>query len=137
MKERISSATEAFKSASGSETHLFIFFILLCSILMLVIGGVYILTHRERRAKFKRFFSKLQKADISQHEGKKLFNHIGKKYHGYHFLFFKEERVAQKAIKTTGVKGNFGIFFPSLHCEETKEKKQKELDPVLKNRKKD
>lgn len=134
MKERVSSATEAFKSVSGDETHMLIFLSILTAIALLVFGGIYLFGFKERRAKFKRFFSRLQRANVSQHEGKKLFNHVGKKYQGYHFLFFKEERVAQKAIKTTGVKGNFGIFFPSLK-HDIKDKEQK-IDPVLKNREK-
>ncbi len=134
MKERVSSATEAFKQASGSETHLFIFFTILMMIFIIVVGGIFIFTHKERREKFKRFFSRLKKANVSQNDGKKLFTHMDKKYKGNHFLFFQEEAIAQKAIKSTGVKGNFGIFFPSLK-RDLKDLEHKDIDPVLKNRK--
>ena len=123
MYGRVTDATQGFKSATGTDEHLFIFILILAVILSIIIGGILFFSTKERREKFKRFFQNLQKANVTQTDGKKLFNYMNKKFHGYHSLFFKEEAVAKKATKSTGVKGNFGVFFPDLDQKKSEQKK--------------
>ncbi|BAF69135.1 hypothetical protein [Nitratiruptor sp. SB155-2] len=115
MNDRVATATHGFKSATGGDTHLFIFILILADILFIVIGGTLFFSQKERREKFKRFFQRLQKARVTHSDGKKLFNYMNKKFDGHHFLFFQEETVAKKATESTGIKGDFGVFFPELN----------------------
>ncbi|BCD59285.1 MULTISPECIES: hypothetical protein [unclassified Nitratiruptor] len=124
MNDRVISATHGFKSATGSDTHLFVFILILAGILFIVIGGTLFFSQKERREKFKRFFQRLQKARVTHSDGKKLFHYMDKKFHGHHFLFFKEEKIAKKATKATGVKGEFSVFFPELNQKIKKDTKK-------------